>query len=108
VRVVIHSPLSLLTVLLAGLAGDASAQTAPLDFTREVRPILSKHCFACHGPDAEAREADLSLLDFESATRELAPGIFAVVPGDPDASELWRRVTDADDPMPPERDARRA
>ena len=101
-RMVIRIPLSLLTVLLAGLAGDASAQTAPLDFTREVRPILSKHCFACHGPDAEAREADLSLLDFESATRELAPGIFAIVPGDPAASELWQRIIDPNDPMPPE------
>lgn len=101
-RVVIRIPLSLLTVLLAGLAENAAAQTALLDFTREVRPILSKHCFACHGPDAEAREADLSLLDFESATREIAPGIFAVVPGDAEASELWLRITDADDPMPPE------
>ncbi len=97
-RVVIRIPLSLLTVLLAG---DASAQTTPLDFTREVRPLLSRHCFACHGPDAEAREADLSLVDFESATRELAPDIFAIVPGDPDSSELWRRITDAGDPMPP-------
>jgi mono/diheme cytochrome c family protein len=98
VRPVIRSPLSLLTILLAG---NAAAQTGPVDFTREVRPLLSRHCFACHGPDAEAREADLSLVDFESATRELAPDIFAIVPGDPDSSELWRRITDAGDPMPP-------
>ena len=97
-RPVIRSPLSLLTILLAG---NAAAQTGPVDFTREVRPLLSRHCFACHGPDAEAREADLSLVDFESATRELAPDIFAIVPGDPDSSELWRRITDAGDPMPP-------
>ncbi len=95
---VIRSPLRLLTILLAA---NAAAQTPDLDFTRDVRPILSRHCFACHGPDAEAREADLSLLDFESATRELAPGVFAIVPGDAEASELWLRVTDAEDPMPP-------
>ncbi|MDE0889688.1 MAG: DUF1549 domain-containing protein, partial [Phycisphaerales bacterium] len=98
VRVVIFNPLRLLAILLAG---NAAAQAPDLDFTRDVRPILSRHCFACHGPDAEAREADLSLLDFESATREIAPGIFAVVPGDAEASELWLRITDADDPMPP-------
>ncbi|MDB4775636.1 PSD1 and planctomycete cytochrome C domain-containing protein [bacterium] len=97
-RAVIGSPLRLLTILFAG---NAAAETPHLDFTRDVRPILSRHCFACHGPDAEARKADLSLLDFESATRELAPGIFAVVPGDAEASELWRRIIDDEDPMPP-------
>ena len=79
----------------------SAASDEAVDFVRDVRPILSSKCFACHGPDADAREADLSLLDFESATRELAPGIAAIVPGAPDASEAWLRITDPDDPMPP-------
>ena len=72
-----------------------------VDFTSDVRPILSSKCFACHGPDAEAREADLSLVDFTAATRELAPGIAAIVPGNLEASEAWLRIIDDDDPMPP-------
>ena len=82
-------------------AGSCLAEERPIDFVRDVRPILSSKCFACHGPDEAARKADLSLVDFESATAELAPGVAAVVPGDPEASELWLRITDPDDPMPP-------
>ena len=82
-------------------AGLAFAQGGPVDFTRDVRPILSNHCFACHGPDEEAREAELSLLSFEEGTRDRG-GYAALVPGDPGASELWLRVTDEEDPMPPE------
>ena len=73
----------------------------PIDFVRDVRPILSSKCFACHGPDATARKAGLSLVDFESATMELDPGIAAIVPGDLKASEAWLRINDATDPMPP-------
>ena len=77
---------------------------APVDFVRDVRPILSQHCFACHGPDENARKAGLSFLDFESATREIEPGVWAIVPGDKDRSELWARVNDATDPMPPRKE----
>ena len=73
-----------------------------IDFVRDVRPILSSKCFACHGPDAAARKAGLSLVDFEAATLELDPGIAAIVPGELEASELWRRINDSSDPMPPE------
>ena len=89
-----------LTSAVTGALSFAGADP-PVDFTREIRPILSQHCFACHGPDVEALEAGLSLYDHASATRELSPGVRAIVPGDPDASELWRRVNDASDPMPP-------
>ena len=91
------------TFILASLLLHAAAAGKPpaVDFTRDVRPILSQHCFACHGPDADAREAGLSLVDFTSATRALGPGIAAIVPGDLDASEAWLRITDQADPMPP-------
>nr|WP_240893931.1 PSD1 and planctomycete cytochrome C domain-containing protein [Limisphaera ngatamarikiensis] len=74
----------------------------PLRFNRDIRPILSDHCFHCHGFDANHRKADLRLDTREGAT---APrkGRPAVVPGDPEASELWHRITAADpaDRMPP-------
>ncbi len=81
------------------LAWTVSTVTAeePISYNRDVRPILSDNCFACHGPDAEHREADLRLDTFEDATT------VAIVPGDPDNSEVWARVT-SDDPdmlMPP-------
>ena len=66
-------------------------------FNRDIRPILSDACFACHGPDEAHREADLR-LDVESSAKSLA-----IVPGDPEASELVARIT-SDDPdllMPP-------
>ena len=90
--------------ILPFLSGTSHADDVEplIDFTRDVRPILSRHCFACHGPDVEARKADLSLLDYESATRPLAPGVHAIVPGEPDSSELWLRINDREDPMPPE------
>ena len=75
---------------------------ADVDFNREIRPILSKHCFACHGFDPSTREADLRLDNFEGATRDLG-GSFAMVPHKPEASEIVTRIysDDADVVMPP-------
>ena len=76
----------------------ASGFAAPLEFNRDIRPILSEHCFACHGPDSASRKADLRLDQRESALE-----LHAIVPGKPDDSELLRRVL-TDDPaeiMPP-------
>ena len=75
---------------------------ADVDFNREIRPILSKHCFACHGFDTSTREAELRLDNFEGATRDLG-GSFALVPHKPEASELVTRIysDDADLLMPP-------
>jgi cytochrome c553 len=71
-------------------------------FDRDVRPILAEHCFACHGPDAGSREADLRLDTREGALADLG-GTRAVVPGNVGASELLTRIhsTDADVIMPP-------
>ena len=56
------------------------------DFVREVQPILSSRCYACHGPDAAAREGDLRLDERDEALRT------AVVPGDAAASLLVERI----------------
>jgi len=70
----------------------------PVDFDRDVRPILSNHCFQCHGADADAREADLR-LDLRSSAIEME----AIVPKDTDKSSLVTRIssTDPDERMPP-------
>ena len=75
------------------------AQT--IDFDRDIRPIFSNHCYACHGPDAETRKADLRL--------DLEASLFAVrdepliTPGNIKNSQLIHRITSKDDAekMPP-------
>jgi hypothetical protein len=75
----------------------------PVDFSRDIRPLLSQYCFACHGPDEGSREAGLRLDRADAALAETESGTYAVVPGKPDESELIARIsaTDADLRMPP-------
>lgn len=75
---------------------------AEVDFNREIRPILAKHCFACHGPDSKARKADLRLDTKEGSQVDLG-GYSAIAPGKPDLSELLNRIesSDPDEIMPP-------
>ena len=85
----------------AGFARGAEARTdGKLDFGRDVLPILSDKCFACHGPDEKVREADLRFDRREDAFRDLG-GYFAIVAGNSADSELYLRISDPDDPMPP-------
>jgi hypothetical protein len=83
-------------------AGTSTGARPVPDYGRDVRPILSDRCFLCHGPDRATREAGLRLdvRDEAVATRE---GVAAIVPGDPDASEIVARMTttDPDTRMPP-------
>lgn len=83
--------------LLAPTAARLRADEA-VEFNRDVRPILSDKCFFCHGPDSNKREADLRL-----DRREEAIEAGALKPGEPEASELLRRITsaDPDQHMPP-------
>jgi len=87
---------NLLPILLLGTLTVNSAAAESLDYARDVRPILSNHCFRCHGPDDDTREADLR-LDTQS-------GLQTVVDRDqPENSELLQRIhtRDPDLTMPP-------
>ncbi len=95
--------LSLFTCLASGFLNATTTWAADtLQFNRDVRPILSDHCFSCHGFDSKKREADLRLDTAEGAfaKREGDP---AIVPGNPDASSIWKRIvsTNPDERMPP-------
>jgi hypothetical protein len=74
----------------------ASDVRAEINFSQQVRPILAEYCIQCHGPDEAQRQADLRL---DVASHEST----AIVPGDPDASELLKRITSEDSElrMPP-------
>ncbi|MFM8292489.1 MAG: PSD1 and planctomycete cytochrome C domain-containing protein [Planctomycetia bacterium] len=78
-----------------------TAAAAPLRFDRDIRPLLSETCYACHGPGQQ--EAGLRLDSAEAATRELDSGSRAIVAGKPAASEMIARInaTDPDVIMPP-------
>ncbi|MDF1756102.1 MAG: DUF1553 domain-containing protein [Verrucomicrobiales bacterium] len=91
-----------LTILFAFII-PLAASGEEIDFNRDVRPILSGKCYACHGPDEAERGADLR-LDTEAGSRHDMDGYAAVVPGKPDESELIYRVTtdDENDIMPPD------
>ena len=90
--------------LAAAAGGDslvAAEAAAPIDFNRQIRPILSDNCFQCHGPDEGSREANLRFDLREAALQPAKSGGVAIVPGDPARSELILRVTDEHEAMPP-------
>jgi hypothetical protein len=95
----------LLTAVTGGaLAADPRVNAArAVAFNRDIRPLLADRCFACHGPDARQRQANLRLDVKDGVYARRADGITPVVPGDLAASELYRRVTSADpaERMPP-------
>lgn len=72
----------------------AAAAAAPVEFNRDIRPILSDKCFFCHGPDQTNRKSK-ARFDTEAGAKQDLGGRFAVVPGDPARSTLYQRITTA-------------
>src|SRR5581483_7095471 len=87
--------------LLAAVQTSRAAEPI-ISFNRDIRPILSDSCFQCHGPDSARRKANLR-LDTEEGAFAPRKGSPALVPGSLDKSELYQRITAADENerMPP-------
>ena len=73
-------------LILSSLLCDVNAAET-VQFNQEIRPLLASKCFACHGPDEEHREADLRLDE-----RQDAIDLGAITPGEPEESEMIRRI----------------
>jgi hypothetical protein len=91
-----------LASLLPVTAVGRRAAAAPVDFSRDIQPLLARRCLSCHGPDTQ--EGGLRLDEAAAATGELASGARAIVPGDVAASLILERIVseDPDVRMPPE------
>ncbi|WP_020472241.1 PSD1 and planctomycete cytochrome C domain-containing protein [Zavarzinella formosa] len=89
-------------VFMGGMLFPAVSMAA-VDFSRDVRPILSQYCFQCHGPDEAARKGGLRLDLRDSAYGKGKSGEVAIVPGKSAASEVIKRIdhADATELMPP-------
>ncbi len=92
---------------LVSPARSAEALPNVVEFNRDIRPILSDVCFKCHGPDSATRKASLR-LDMEAGAFAKREKVTTLVPGKPERSELYRRITatDPDDHMPPAKSGR--
>lgn len=89
---------SILSILILSLSSAFA-----VDFNREVRPILAQQCFTCHGMDEQGRKGQLRLDLRESAIGSGKSGQLAIIPGNPEASQIIKRLlsTDEDEQMPP-------
>ena len=106
-----HFAMSLLLLLLlfalplsSGFAEDqGSNQGGAIDYNRQIRHILADKCLACHGFDAAERKANLRLHVRDSAIGKAESGEIAIVPGQPEKSELISRINSTDENlrMPP-------
>ena len=102
-RVSVTAALCSAVLSIAVLAGQTTAvRQPPVDFTTQIRPLLSDRCFRCHGPDATKRKAELRLDAPAGAFKSLDDGWAVVMPRKPERSELIRRIfAEDDDMMPP-------
>src|SRR4051794_33783636 len=96
-------PLGIATFVILAAGAARPVYGDGTDFQRDIRPLLSRHCFKCHGPDDKSRKAKLRLDLRDRAVKGGRSGTPAVVPGKPGASELVRRIGTADESevMPP-------
>lgn len=100
-RLLRHAPGIILLTCFA-LINQIEAAPQKVNFNRDIRPILSRNCFFCHGPDAEHREADLR-LDMEAGLKSTSGDSAIIHPGKPEQSQLFERIAskDTDLIMPP-------
>ena len=91
-----------LPIILLALGNLPLSAERPVDFNRDIRPILSDRCYKCHGPDAKNQKSDFRLDTREHAITDLG-GYFGIVPGDLEKSDLHLliRSDDKSEVMPP-------
>jgi mono/diheme cytochrome c family protein len=96
------APIFRAAVLFTSIASAQGAEPERISFNQHIRPIFSDKCFSCHGFDAKHRKADLRLDTAEGAYAD-NDGVRAIVPGDLEKSEAWKRILskDEDEVMPP-------
>jgi hypothetical protein len=92
-----------------GTNGTAGSTPQKIDFDRDIRPIFSENCFACHGPDEAKRKAGLRLDLKDSVFKPAKSGAVPIIPGKADQSVLIQKVssTDDDERMPPPKSEKR-
>ncbi len=92
-------------VIAAAFAAQPAIDTdaAEIEFNRDIRPILSANCFACHGPDSDTRKAGLRLDTREGLFGSSRNGPAVVNPGNPAESDLFARISHSNpkEKMPP-------
>jgi len=95
-----HTGFAVLVVLLATMflpvAHSNDDRAGQINFNRDIRPILSENCYACHGPDAQNRKGELR-LDTKAGAFSAPKGYPVIVPGKPEESELYHRITTDND-----------
>ena len=104
VLLVVACGMSSLAARQAPPPAPAADAAPPVDFNRQIRPLLSDRCFRCHGPDASKRKAKLRLDTRDGLFKDLEAGMAVVTPGDQVRSEMIRRIqlpSDDEDVMPP-------
>lgn len=84
-------------------AGGPLSALADVDYATEIQPLLAEHCYLCHGNFDAIREGEFRLDVKESAFAEIADGRYPIVPGEPEESEVYRRMSAAvaEQRMPP-------
>ena len=87
-------------LILVPAAVLSAATTAAFDFQSDIQPILTKNCFAFHGPDDHSRQANFRIDQRQHATGETG-GHAGIVPGNALESRVYLRITHPDNPMPP-------
>ncbi|WP_242631332.1 DUF1553 domain-containing protein [Rubinisphaera italica] len=99
----VHIFLTCLFLIFAAPGMGLAEDSKPIDFTTQIRPILSNKCFHCHGPDEAERYGGLRLDTKAGALGETDSGLPAIVEGSLEESELYRRITSSDESerMPP-------
>lgn len=92
----VWSTLALLAGLWPGFEVHARAADEPVNYNRDIRPILSNTCYKCHGPDDKQRQAGLRLDTEEGSRQKLESGGVGIAPGKSAESLIYQRITSTD------------